>query len=296
MPTSSELARRLLDEGGPVRGFYPHLNPKVPGKADTLNTPEHRGALAKGLLEVLPGSGEAMSARDAWDASGRAGEALLAGRFGDAASGYGDMALGALGAIPGAGYIARGTKRGAAWMDRNVPEWANRLLDAVGPKDAGRTLFSGAGPTDDDWRYVRRTKGDNPDTGVGYMMFRDGASDPDAAFDSLRRFGAHQWQGRPVNPVMSADIEADIERYLLDNPNIAADYTNAGEHSIEEAAQLMGQLASPSNIVDSAGLWDDPAMVEKVWEQILEPRGAATVITPDGMILFDPSGVRPYKP
>lgn len=142
MPTSSELARRLLDEGGPVYGFYPHLNPKVPGKPDTLNTPEHRGALAEGLLSVAPGSGEAMSMRDAWNASGRGAQAFGEGRWGDAASAYGDMALGTLGAIPGAGYIARGTKKGAAWMDRNVPAWVNRLLDAAAPKGAQDTLYA----------------------------------------------------------------------------------------------------------------------------------------------------------
>jgi len=147
MPTSGELARRLLDEGGPVYGFYPHLNPRVPGKPDTLNTPEHRGAVAEALLGMAPGSGEALSARDAWDASGRAGEALLQGRLGDAAKGYGDMALGVLGAIPAAGYIARGTKRGAEWMDRNVPEWVNRLLDAAAPSDPKNTTFVFAGPT-----------------------------------------------------------------------------------------------------------------------------------------------------
>mgnify|MGYP001031748360 CR=1 FL=1 len=146
-PLATALRRRYPREDEPLYGFYPHLDPKVEGKPNTLDTPEHRAAVAEAFLGTLPGSGEALSARDAWDASGRAGEALLAGRFGEAASGYGDMALGTLGAIPGAGIIARGTKRGAAWMDRNVPVWANRLLDAMTPKDPKNTTFIFGGPT-----------------------------------------------------------------------------------------------------------------------------------------------------
>lgn len=143
----SPLAEELIKQQS-LYGYYPHLNPKASNKPDTLNTPEHRSALAEALLSMAPGSGEALSLRDSWDASGRAGDALMAGNYGQAASEYGNLATALLGALPGAGVVARGTKRGAAWMDRNLPSWVNRGLDAVTPKDAGRTLFSGAGPTD----------------------------------------------------------------------------------------------------------------------------------------------------
>lgn len=138
------------DEYAPVYGYYPHLNPRVAGgKPNTAATPEAKGALAEALLGALPGSGEAMSARDAWNASGRAGNALLGGDWRGAASGYGDLATALAGAIPGLGAVARGTTRGAAWMDRNLPGGVNRLLDNMVPKDAGRTMFSGVGPTAD---------------------------------------------------------------------------------------------------------------------------------------------------
>jgi hypothetical protein len=57
------------------------------------------------------------------------------------------MLLGVMGAIPGAGIIARGTKRGAAWMDRNLPQGFNRLLDAAMPSDPKNTTNIIAGPT-----------------------------------------------------------------------------------------------------------------------------------------------------
>lgn len=93
-------------------------------------------------LSMAPGSGEAMAARDAWNASGRAGNALLSGDIGQAASEYGNVATGILGAIPGAGIIARGTKRGAAWMDRNLPAGVNKLLDRMTPQASQDTLYT----------------------------------------------------------------------------------------------------------------------------------------------------------
>ena len=143
MPTLAEA----LSQEKPVYGYYPHLNPKVANKPDTLNTPEARGKVAEALLSVAPGSGEAMSARDAWNASGMAGEALTAGNYGQAASEYGNLAAALLGAVPGAGVIARGTKRGADWMNRNLPEGVNRLADALMPSDPKNTMNMFAGPT-----------------------------------------------------------------------------------------------------------------------------------------------------
>lgn len=121
-----------MREGAKNALLYPFRNPEQ---------------VAEAGLSIAPGSGEAMSARNAWDASGRAGNALLQGNYGEAASGYGDMALGIMGALPGAGIIARGTRRGAAWMDRNLPEGINRLLDNVTPSDPQNTLNIFAGPT-----------------------------------------------------------------------------------------------------------------------------------------------------
>jgi hypothetical protein len=133
--------------GQPVYGFYPHLNPKVANKPDTLNTPEAKGKLAETLLSMAPGSGEAMSLRDAWNASGKGAEALTAGNYGQAASEYGNLATALLASLPGAGVIARGTKRGAEWMNRNLPEGVNRLVDSLMPSDPKNTTFMFAGPT-----------------------------------------------------------------------------------------------------------------------------------------------------
>lgn len=117
------------------------------GIAPRVDAAEQNSDAAGFIASTAPVSGELLSARDAWDASGRGGNALLEGNYGEAASQYGDMLLGLLGAVPGAGIVARGTKRGAAWMNRNLPAGVNRLVDAMMPADPKNTMFSGGGPT-----------------------------------------------------------------------------------------------------------------------------------------------------
>jgi hypothetical protein len=123
-----------------------------------------------------------MALRDAWDASGRGSMALGQGEWGEAASQYGNLATALAGAIPGAGIIARGTKRGAQWMDRNLPASFNRLLDAAMPSDPRSTTFSGAGPTS---KAARQPALDKPiyqinDTGFGKL---------DDVKEEMARFG-----------------------------------------------------------------------------------------------------------
>jgi len=120
---------------------------QIYGTGVPVNVEQDRADSAEFIGGMTPGIGEGMSARDAWNASGRAGNALLEGRFGEAAGNYLDMGSALLGAIPGAGIIARGTKRGAQWMDRNLPEGFNRLLDVVYPTDPRSTTNIFAGPT-----------------------------------------------------------------------------------------------------------------------------------------------------
>lgn len=109
-------------------------------------------------LSIAPGSGEAMAARDAWDASGRGGQALTEGRLKDALGEYLGMGTALAGAVPGAGIIARGTKRGTKFMDENLPEWINKGLDRIMPSDPERTFGvfvpAGKGPEADRARNI----------------------------------------------------------------------------------------------------------------------------------------------
>lgn len=119
-------------------------------------------------LGMAPGSGEAMALRDAWDASGRGSLALGQGEWGRAASEYGNLATALAGALPGAGIIARGTKRGAAWMDRNMPSALNKALDNIMPSDPKNTTNIFAGPMAKTADHAALTKAqDMAASGVG---------------------------------------------------------------------------------------------------------------------------------
>jgi hypothetical protein len=230
-------------------------------------SPEQRAANLRqngwDVLSVVPGPANAISAKDAWDSGNDA-----AREFGQGNWGRGALAS-ALAVLSGFGAV---TGLPTSRMARNVA------------KDGSRTLFSGTGPVDD-YRYVRRTRGNNPDTGAGYMMFLDSKGDIDTAIDGLSVYGKNTWLGRPVNPVAADDISDDV-------------FAAMQKRGILEEYQLdresLGSAIAPRDIVNSAEFWDDPKLVEMAWEDVLDPKGYRSVITPDGMILFDPSGVKPY--
>jgi len=117
------------------------------GTGTPVNAAEQNKEAVDFGLSMAPVTGEAMSAREAWDASGRGAQAMQQGQYGQAATEYANLISAMLGAAPGVGIIARGTRRGSQWMNRNLPQGVNKLIDAMSPQDAHRTVFSGAGPT-----------------------------------------------------------------------------------------------------------------------------------------------------
>jgi len=201
-------------------------------------------------LGMSPGSGEAMSARDAWDASGRAGNALLSGDYGQAASDYLNMGTGILGAIPGAGFIARGTKRGAAWMDRNLPEGFNRLLDYVYPSDPRNTTMIFAGPTAKTADHAALAKAQEMKAqGASRAdIWRETGWDLEKA-DQIPRFeiddSGSRWAGpRPEDMTPGMSIR-DTSGNLLPHENLARAYP--------ETTDMRVQYLRPTNPSFSAG-------------------------------------------
>lgn len=98
-------------------------------------------ALGEEAAYMAPVAGETLSARDAWDASGRGAQALGEGRYGDAVGDYVDMLTGTVGAIPVVGTLARASKRAGQWMDRNLPAAVNAMTDLM-PQASQDTLYA----------------------------------------------------------------------------------------------------------------------------------------------------------
>lgn len=129
---------------------------------DYKPSPQDQRANREMALSLAPVTGEAMSLRDALEASGQGAEALMGGDIGGAASGYGEMALGLLGALPGIGMVARAPRAYRRAMDIEVypgkpvkvlqdpsPDEAREFVEAT-PHKAARVL-------------------DDPDTGARYI-------------------------------------------------------------------------------------------------------------------------------
>ncbi len=138
--------------------------------------------------------------------------------------------------------------------------------------------------------YFRRTHGASPESDAGYMMF---ARDKDAVSggtygQTLHTFNdaAEASKGQIVDAADRA-FQSRVAAALRADPSVTATYGSS--------TPTLRQLASesnPANIVDSAGLWDNPELAQIVWDRVLAPAGKSVVRTADGAIVFDPALVR----
>jgi hypothetical protein len=131
--------------------------------------------------------------------------------------------------------------------------------------------------------YHRFTQG-GADTGAGYMMFADAA-------DRVERYGENHYTFDPADLPSAAVISAEdaafraaVVRALEDNPHKLDEY--------QASPEALAAEINPEDIVNSAGLWDAPDLVEIVWNEVMEPNGWLAVKTQDGAIVFDESVVR----
>ena len=131
--------------------------------------------------------------------------------------------------------------------------------------------------------YIRRSRlPDTPDNGAGYAMFVKGSPDLD---DAVSSYGPYGWSTTADGAVDVADIQKDIVRSIRAR-GLQTDYQTT-------AAQLARE-AAPADIVNSAGMWDAPDLVQAVWDDVLDPRGITKVRTRDGLLLFDPASSTRY--
>lgn len=140
----------------------------------------------------------------------------------------------------------------------------------------------GSGP------IFRRTRGESPDNGMGYMMF---ANDR----DSVAGYGKNLWTAEPERAAPAATVNAADAQFrqalyrALRKMDPAAQTEAVGRDINKGLARALVNEANPQNIVNSAGFWGNPALVQYAWEHVLEPRGLRAVTTNDGAVIFDPS-------
>lgn len=134
-------------------------------------------------------------------------------------------------------------------------------------------------------QYHRYTRGKSADTGPGYMMFSNDQTRVENAYGK-NHHTTNEFDFDKDEIANSEDLVGEIESALNEETDVLEDL---GATASELAAE-----ASPDDIVDSAGLWDNQDLVMKVWEKVLEPRGIKAVKTPDGLIVFDPKKIKSH--
>ena len=143
--------------------------------------------------------------------------------------------------------------------------------------------------------YHRYTQG-GPDNGAGYMMYAD---DPAKVENG---YGRNHWTVDDAKLPPGSVIDADspefqklARRALVRDHETTKQYWN-GQRSFRDLVRDLVGDAAPRDIVNSAGLWDAPDLVDSVYRHGLDPSMLSAVRTPDGLISFDPAhAVRPAE-
>lgn len=135
--------------------------------------------------------------------------------------------------------------------------------------------------------YLRATPKDSPFNDVPWAMFAE-TDDVGKTLDDLRLYGKNYWT---IDSVATGGVE--------DAGKLRKEFVRALRDS--EARRNMGVTAAsivresnPSNIVNSAGMWDNPDVVQEIYEKVIGPRGIKAVKTSDGAIVFDPDIIKRF--
>ena len=97
--------------------------------------------------------------------------------------------------------------------------------------------------------------------------------------ERIQHYGKYEFFVDGKNAVDSTTLIPKIERILKKYPDILEEY--------QATAKQLANEASPGDIVDSAGIWDNLDLTQLIWDEILEPKNIMKVKTPNGIVIFD---------
>lgn len=133
-------------------------------------------------------------------------------------------------------------------------------------------------------KYARRTQ--SPDdlfNGNIYAMFARADNGIGSKLDDLAQYGPGKWAASDNNAVDIKDLQKDLMREIR-RKGLHNEYGTTAASLVREA--------NPSDIVNSAGFWDNPALVSEVYERVIGGKGISKIKTNDGLIVFDRKGVK----
>ena len=128
-------------------------------------------------------------------------------------------------------------------------------------------------------KYVRRSQSvSDPMNEVGYAMFKEADTGLREGLDRLKNYGPGMWAATDVGATPVKDIQKNLIKELRAQ-GIAKEYGTS--------AASLAREANPSDIVSSAGLWDNPDVVSAIYRNVIERPGIRAIKTDDGLIVFD---------
>lgn len=188
-----------------------------------------------------------------------------------------------LGAAPGVGRSARFAGREAlrAVDDAMLGSGPARgLLSAVRPAQMLPSDARKLPPA-----YYRNNHSNvTPDNDVPWSMYADDAGSVEHYGPVGWVFDPHSMSAREILDARTQSSQRRIRAALGRDPDVVA--------STGQTATSLAREANPESIVNSAGLWDNPDLVQSIWNNLLEPGGYRAVITNDGALTFDPELAR----
>lgn len=128
-------------------------------------------------------------------------------------------------------------------------------------------------------KYARRSQQSaTPFNDVDYAMFVEAKTGLRNTLDDLRSYGGSMWAATDRQATTVKEIQADLVK--------AFRKSGANNEYGTTAAQLARE-ANPEQIVNSAGVWDNPDLVQKIYDLVISPKGIRAISTNDGLIVFD---------
>jgi hypothetical protein len=172
------------------------------------------------------------------------------------------------------------------WHKQNAADAWKAAQDPQTWRDAaqqyGQALLMGSVAPGGPGIFHRFTRGP-VDNGIGYMMYAD---------NPMRVSGGNYGRNHytldvsKIDPSMvvdasSARFQAMVRKSLRDAPELV--------DSFQSTPKALAADTAPPDVVNGAGAWDSPELVQHIWENVLEPNGWTLVKTPDGVVSFDPA-------
>lgn len=165
-----------------------------------------------------------------------------------------------------------------------------RVLDMAGLLSFGSMPFPASKNELRMGMQFRRTNRSTPYNDVPWMQFADDEAKVSSYGKNLFTFDD------AVDGVVDAGgktFRRDLYRALKSDPDMFESST--GLPATRDNIKRVVDEANPDDIVNSAGLWDNPDLVQKVWDEILDKRNAVAIKTKDGAVVFDPAFVKAYR-